>query len=157
MPFHFCQDELLMILAMIPFIGIFFRKIHIWYHAKFHHKCHEKNCDAEHPEHWLGEHEALHQEFQKSFLSNPNRKLYNLIVPAPSKEWDLISLDDVLDKYGSEITGSLHEKCGQLFYAEDFEWFINSDGTTLMARVRVHNDKRYLYSFSMPEAGWMEW
>ena len=52
MPFHFCSDELLMILAMIPFIGIFFTKIHNWWHLKFGHKCHEKGCGSKHVEHY---------------------------------------------------------------------------------------------------------
>jgi len=41
MPFHFCADELLMILAMIPFIGAAFHKVHVWYHKKFKHKDHK--------------------------------------------------------------------------------------------------------------------
>lgn len=51
MPFHFCADELFMLMAMIPFIGIFFRKVHAWWHAKFNHKCHEKSCHDNHVDH----------------------------------------------------------------------------------------------------------
>jgi len=51
MPFHFCADELFAIMMMIPFIGIFFRKLHTWYHIKFGHKCHEKTCTETHLEH----------------------------------------------------------------------------------------------------------
>src|SRR5271169_682606 len=51
MPFHFCTDELLMTLAMIPFIGILFRKLHVWWHKHFHHQCHEKGCEAQHLDH----------------------------------------------------------------------------------------------------------
>lgn len=51
MPFHFCADELFMLMAMIPFIGIFFRKVHAWWHTKFGHKCHEKACPDTHVEH----------------------------------------------------------------------------------------------------------
>lgn len=39
---HWCADETLMLMSMIPFIGIMFRKLHTWYHTKFHHKEHEK-------------------------------------------------------------------------------------------------------------------
>ena len=42
MPFHFCIDELIAIMAMIPFIGIFFRKIHDWWHTKFNPPPHPK-------------------------------------------------------------------------------------------------------------------
>jgi hypothetical protein len=41
MPFHFCSDELFMLMAALPFIGAFFRRIHAWYHVKFKHKAHE--------------------------------------------------------------------------------------------------------------------
>ena len=51
MPFHFCYDELLMIMIMLPFIGAFFKKVHAWYHAKNHHKCHHDGCNKEHIEH----------------------------------------------------------------------------------------------------------
>jgi hypothetical protein len=40
MPFHFCIDEFLAVLAMIPFIGFYFRKAHAWWHVKFNHKHH---------------------------------------------------------------------------------------------------------------------
>jgi hypothetical protein len=45
---HFCSDELFAILAMLPFIGVFFRRIHDWYHLKFGHKCHKKDCNDSH-------------------------------------------------------------------------------------------------------------
>ena len=38
---HWCYQEteaVLALLALLPFIGIFFRKIHGWYHLKFNHK-----------------------------------------------------------------------------------------------------------------------
>lgn len=41
MPFHFCMDEALMLMAAIPFLGLWFRKVHHWYHLKFKHKNHE--------------------------------------------------------------------------------------------------------------------
>jgi len=41
MPFHFCIDEAMMIMAMIPFIGIYFKKLHLWYHTKVKHRSHD--------------------------------------------------------------------------------------------------------------------
>lgn len=35
---HWCSDETLMVLSMIPFIGLFFSRIHMWYHIKFKKK-----------------------------------------------------------------------------------------------------------------------
>lgn len=40
---HVCIDEILAFLAIFPFIGIFFRKLHLWYHMKFKHKAHKHN------------------------------------------------------------------------------------------------------------------
>lgn len=52
MPFHFCADEMLMLMAMIPFIGIFFRRLHVWWHSKFNHKCHHVTpCQEHHVDH----------------------------------------------------------------------------------------------------------
>jgi hypothetical protein len=52
MPFHFCMDEVLMIMAMIPFIGVAFRRVHAWWHGKFNHQCHHvTKCEEHHLEH----------------------------------------------------------------------------------------------------------
>ena len=49
---HCCPDEILMFMAMLPFIGAFFRKLHVWWHNKFNHKCHHKiECQENHLEH----------------------------------------------------------------------------------------------------------
>ena len=48
---HFCQDEALAIMSAIPAVGVFFKKIHAWFHKKTHHKCHEKDCYEDHVEH----------------------------------------------------------------------------------------------------------
>ena len=34
MPFHICPEEIVMFLATIPFIGVLFKKINVWYHSK---------------------------------------------------------------------------------------------------------------------------
>ena len=52
MPFHFCMDEVLMIMGLIPFIGYWFAKLHAWYHVKFKHRCHHvEQCPDTHFEH----------------------------------------------------------------------------------------------------------
>lgn len=48
---HICMDEIIMFMAMIPFVGMFFRKIHAWWHQKFNHKCHQDACQEQHVEH----------------------------------------------------------------------------------------------------------
>lgn len=52
MPFHFCMDEVLMIMAMFPFIGFAFRKVHVWWHTRFNHQCHHvTRCEDHHVVH----------------------------------------------------------------------------------------------------------
>lgn len=48
---HICMDEILLFMAMLPFVSSFFVKCHQWWHTKFEHKCHTKNCDSLHIEH----------------------------------------------------------------------------------------------------------
>jgi hypothetical protein len=49
---HICMDEILLFMAMFPFIGVAFHKAHSWYHMKFGHGCHQdKHCDETHVEH----------------------------------------------------------------------------------------------------------
>ena len=50
---HWCMDETLALLSVLPFIGYFFTKLHIWWHKKHHHPCHEEGCHSEHTEHTL--------------------------------------------------------------------------------------------------------
>lgn len=37
---HWCIDEQLMLMSALPFLGLFIRRIHLWYHSKFNHKSH---------------------------------------------------------------------------------------------------------------------
>lgn len=48
---HICADEILMFMALVPFIGTFFKRCHVWWHLKFNHKCHNNNCDNNHINH----------------------------------------------------------------------------------------------------------
>lgn len=34
MPFHFCGEEIMMFMGMIPFVGIYFKKFYQWYYVK---------------------------------------------------------------------------------------------------------------------------
>lgn len=48
---HICADEIFMIMAALPFIGVIFSKLHAWWHVKFKHKCHKHDCDDTHINH----------------------------------------------------------------------------------------------------------
>ncbi len=48
---HWCIHEQLMLMTAIPLIGLWFKKLHAWYHLKFNHKCHTNGCEDIHVEH----------------------------------------------------------------------------------------------------------
>lgn len=130
MPFHFCTDELLAILALIPFIGIFFGKLHTWWHKHFHHKCHEKDCSAEHVEHChmpahiphgkagegqcdqhpyspFGRHDfhPVSKEDMKYLIGMPAplKITVPITIEKPEEKWDSICQEDVEEKFGDGI------------------------------------------------------
>jgi hypothetical protein len=43
---HFCSDELMVLLAAIPVIGLYFLKLKTWWHIKFNHNANE--CHSSH-------------------------------------------------------------------------------------------------------------
>ena len=50
---HWCMDETLALLSVLPFIGYLFTKLHVWWHKKHHHPCHEEGCHEGHTKHTL--------------------------------------------------------------------------------------------------------
>lgn len=52
MPFHFCAEEVMAIMAAIPFIGFIFRRLQLWYHTNFNCKNSrgKNHCDENHNE-----------------------------------------------------------------------------------------------------------
>ena len=49
---HWCNDESLALMSVIPFIGVYFRRAHAWLHSKLNHKCHTKGCPETHTDHF---------------------------------------------------------------------------------------------------------
>lgn len=48
---HICMDEILLFMAMVPFVSAFFSRIHRWWHLKYKHQCHTDNCNSVHADH----------------------------------------------------------------------------------------------------------
>jgi hypothetical protein len=42
--FHWCADESLAVMAALPFIGHYCRRLHAWYHSIFKTSCHTEKC-----------------------------------------------------------------------------------------------------------------
>lgn len=130
---HWCMDETLALLAMIPFIGYMFRKLHVWWHTKIDHTCHEKHCDATHAEH--------------PYVA-PNI--------TPDSEWDGIAQEDVEERFGEDLVFFLYEEAhdaGLLNVTEDeVRWYVNGK-SELLASVR---GKVFLHDYYCCEYGWRE-
>lgn len=126
---HWCMDETLAVLAMIPFIGYFFRKLHIWYHAKMGHTCHEKHCDDVHAEH-------------------PHT------IVSHQDSWDPISQDDVSERFGNDLVVFLYKELADIGILEvsmdEVHWFVNEKAEL---RVEVHG-KVFLHDYETCEYGW---
>lgn len=161
---HWCMDETLALLAMIPFIGYLFRKLHVWWHTKIAHTCHEKHCDDTHAE---------HTEFQYSPGSpyHPDNRHKPIIIseedmkylrgtPAPLKItipitiWDSISQEDVEERFSKDLVSFLYmeaKDAGLDNVTEDETyWYINEK-----AELRVEvRDKVFLHDSQTCEYGW---
>lgn len=164
---HWCMDETLAVLAMLPFIGYFFRRLHAWYHTKMGHTCHEKHCDDTHVE---------HEEFQYSPGSPYNPANWHKMqyvsekdmeylrgTPAPLKItipvdiWDSISEEDISERFGKETIKDaedyLLEDAGfQILYAGETKWFVNGKAEIMVtARGRT-----FVHDSECCEHGWRE-
>ncbi len=134
---HWCMDETLALMAMIPFIGIIFAKIHNWWHAKFGHKCHEESCQETH-----AEHEGLEIKDNLTCTidtlwdaGNYDHDLYDLI----SKE----DLDERLGPITDKLFYKLQFDLDEFLKKEDFRWFINGHSrvrATFRGRTFLHDE-----------------
>jgi hypothetical protein len=135
---HWCMDETLAVLAMIPFIGIFFGKMHTWWHKHFHHKCHEDGCKAEHVEHC------------KMPAHIP------ITIEKGEENWDSIVEDDVEERFGEDLLMNLMVEVmvSPIEYpqGEEAHWFVNSDSSAIM----VHIKERVFLCNVASEKRWTE-
>lgn len=128
---HWCMDETLAVLAMIPFIGYFFRKLHLWYHAKMGHTCHEKHCDATHAEH------VASTEFPAVVQS----------------EWDLIPQEDVAERYGDGVVVDLYAtlaKYNIINLGDNEVWWYVRENRDMLVGVRNR-----LFNFNAATSEWV--
>lgn len=161
---HWCMDETLALLAMIPFIGYMFRKLHVWWHTKVGHTCHEKHCDdthAEHEEFQFSPGSPYHRDnWHKPVIVSEEDMEYLRGTPVPLKItipvsiWDAISEEDVEERFGKDLVKYLHEEvadAGLGFVPKDMRyWYVNEKGEL---RVEVQN-KVFLHDYECCEYGW---
>jgi len=156
---HWCMDETLAVLAMLPFIGYFFRKLHAWYHKKMGHTCHEKHCDDTHVEHAYSPYARSCKGYQH--VSEADME-YLRGTPAPLKItipvsiWDVISQDDVDERYGNDLVVFLYKELADVgivdITKEDVHWYVNEKYEVMAGcrgRVFVHDEQCCEY-------GWRE-
>jgi len=179
---HWCMDETLAVLAMIPFIGYFFGKLHAWWHKHFHHKCHEKDCNAEHVQHCsmpahiphgkVGEGQCEQHPYSPYAKENWHKDVhvseedmkYLRGEPAPLKItipniviWDPISQEDIEERFGRELVEDLKftlKHTEGFSYTDDMEilWLVN-DQEEVQAEV---GGKTFVHDYSCCEHGWNE-
>jgi len=128
---HWCMDETLAVLAMIPFIGYFFRKLHLWYHTKMGHTCHEKHCDAAHAEHKVSTE-------------------YPAVVQS---DLDMIPQEDVSERYGDSVVVDLYATLAKYN-------MINVDKAEVWWYVRENRDmlvgvRNRLFNFNATTGEWV--
>jgi len=95
-------------MSAIPAVGIFFKKLHNWYHEKINHKCHQAGCDEHHLNH--------HQE---ELLPNPVDR-------------EAISVAEVDNRFGQLATIMLMFdrkllKTRKFIPHSQFVWFVSPD------------------------------
>jgi hypothetical protein len=146
---HWCMDETLAVLALLPVIGFLFRKLHTWWHNHFHHKCHEDGCNEQHLMH------VVHDE-------GPEPEDYFSINDhgwgaGCKPEWDCITQETIEARFGADLVQDLRNtlkgKPG-LINLEDHElnWHINSK-QELKVEVR---GREFIHGYNQCEHGWDE-
>ena len=154
---HWCMDETLALLAMIPFIGYMFRKLHVWWHTKVGHTCHEKHCDDTHAEHKyspFGRPSCGYQKVSEADMEYLRGTPAPLKILIPVSIWDDISEEDVEERFGKDLVKYLHEEvddAGLGFVPKDMRyWYVNEKAEL---RVEVQN-KVFLHDNECCEYGW---
>jgi hypothetical protein len=150
------MDETLAVLAMLPFIGYFFRKVHAWYHKKMGHTCHEKHCDDTHVEHEEHEFSPYHHDdicTEKMTRVSEEDMKYLRGTPAPLKItipvdiWDSISEEDIVERYGRETVDDARS-----YLVGKLNWFVNGK-----AEIMVQGQGRtFIHDYECCEHGWRE-
>lgn len=142
---HWCMDETLMVLALIPVIGIFFRRLHNWYHKHFHHKCHEPHCHEEHVTH---PHEA------GDFMHEVDRVFDAAQIT--KDDYDVAHLEAVEARFGKELVEDLYDALltigMQDVSPDEIHWFINGHQEL---RVEVRG-RSLIHGYNQCEHGWDE-
>lgn len=137
---HWCMDETLAVLAMIPFIGYFFRKLHVWYHSKMGHTCHEKHCDDTHAEHAYSPFARPCKGYQEVSQADMEYLRGDII-------WDPISEEDIVERYGRETVEDARS-----YLAGKLDWFVN-DKAEIMVRGQ---GRTFVHDYECCEHGWRE-
>jgi len=154
------MDETLAVLAMLPFIGYFFRKLHAWYHAKMGHTCHEKHCDDTHVEHTVKKSFSPFDRPEGFVQVSEEDMEYLRGEPAPLKItvpvtiWDSISQSDVGERFGNDLVIFLYKELADIgildVSEEEVHWYVN-DKAELWVQVR---DKNFFHDYETCEWGW---
>jgi hypothetical protein len=153
------MDETLAVLAMIPFIGYFFRKLHAWYHTKMGHTCHEKHCEDKHVDHPYSPYDPANwhkdQRVSEEDMEYLRGEPVPLKITIPNIDiWDPISEEDVIERFGATLISFMYEEVKDAglenVTTNEVEWLVNQKAE-LRAEVR---GKTFLHDYETCEYGW---
>ena len=144
---HWCMDETLAVLALIPIIGLFFRKIHTWWHKNHHHKCHEPHCHEEHVEHPVShEHGTFMQEVDRVFDA----------AQIKEGDYDVIHQEMVEARFGKELVQDLYDALRHNGLEDvqpgELLWLVNGK-QELRVEIRFRS---FIHGYNQCEHGWDE-
>lgn len=144
---HWCMDETLAVLALIPVIGFLFRKLHTWWHKHFHHKCHEPHCHEEHVSHPVShEKGTFMQEVDRVFDA----------AQITEDDYDVINQETVEARFGKELVqdllDTLHIHGMEDVHLDEVIWFVNGHQEL---RVEVRG-RSFIHGYNQCEHGWDE-
>ncbi len=146
---HWCMDETLALLSVIPFIGYFFAKIHNWWHSKFGHKCHEAACQATHVEHSEEGTARLTLNIENNIPLDSFTWTIDKLWDAANFDqdlYDLISKEDLDERLGpitDKLILKIESDLDSNFTNDEFRWFINGHSrvrATFHGRTFLHDE-----------------
>jgi hypothetical protein len=146
---HWCMDETLALLSVIPFIGYIFAKMHNWWHAKFGHKCHEGSCQSTHVDHSEDGIAHLHFNVVNNVPLDSFTFTIDRLWDAANYDqdlYDLISKEDLQERLGPIADKLIHKlefDLDRFLNVNEFRWFINGYGrvrATFHGRTFLHDE-----------------
>jgi len=147
-------EALFMVRPTIPFIGLFFKRLHTRFHAKWktlcRFRCSKEGCNVHHVEHC-----PMPDELKKVPHGKVGEGICTSHFSKVESEWDTISPEDVAERFGQFLVDSVctELKVHHLGFTNvephEIRWSVNDLG-----QVRIDVRSRVFYH--SPSIDWVE-